>query len=149
MNKGDQIWILGSNNKITTSTISKIGSKWGYFKLCEKWQQEKFCLKAMRVTGSYGPDGTVFLSEETLNEHIQKEKLEREIREYFNAFHKFRAEDYSLEALVQIKTLLELKESPFRNKKPPLEIQKTRGKNHVKGQELNLRLVLFRALFYH
>jgi hypothetical protein len=118
MKTGDQIWILGSNNKITTSTISKIGYQWGYFKLCKKWQHEKFCLETMRVIGIYGLDGTVFLSEETLNEHIQKEKLEREIREYFNTFCKFRAEDYSLEALVQIKTLLELKESPFRNKNP-------------------------------
>lgn len=112
MKINDPIWILGRNNKITTSTISKIGSKWGYFRLCE-WQQEKFCLKAMRVTGSYGQDGAVFLSEEAVNEHIQKEKLEREIREYFNTFHKFRAEDYSLLALVRIKTLLELKECPF------------------------------------
>lgn len=109
MKTGDQIWILGSNNKITTSTISNyINSR----------RQEKFCLEAMQVIGSYGQDGTVFLSEETLNEHIQKEKLEREIREYFYNSYKFRAEDYSLEALVQIKTLLELKESPFRNKNP-------------------------------
>jgi hypothetical protein len=100
MKTGDQIWIF-RNNKITTSTISKIGSKWGYFK-----QQEKFCLKAMRVVGRCGQDGTVFLSEEALNEHVQKEKLEIEIREY--TYHKFRAEDYSLEALVQIKTILEL-----------------------------------------
>jgi hypothetical protein len=70
MKTGDQIWIF-RNNKITTSTISKIGSKWGYFK-----QQEKFCLKAMRVIGSCGQDGTVFLSEEALNEHIQKDMSE-------------------------------------------------------------------------
>jgi hypothetical protein len=108
MKTGDQIWIF-RNNKITTSTISKIGSKWGYFK-----QQEKFCLKAMRVIGRCGQDGTVFLSEEALNEHIQKEKLEIDIISIFSNY-KFRAEDYSLEALVQIKTLLEL----HANKKPP------------------------------
>lgn len=108
MKIGDPIWILGKNNKITTATISKIGSKWGYFKLCE-WQQEKFCLKTMRVSKSCGLDGTVFLSEQALNEHIQKEKLEQEIRKYFNIYHKFNVQDYSLEALVQIKTLLELK----------------------------------------
>lgn len=113
MKTGDPIWILNRKNEIQwASTISKIGSKWGYFSFYT-WDKQKFCLKTMRIEDTSSCGGMVFLSEQAANEHIQKEKLEREIRGYFNNYHKFQAEDYTLECLVQIKTLLELKHLPF------------------------------------
>jgi hypothetical protein len=106
MKPGDPIWILYNNNTKTviTSTISKLGSKWGYFKLYP-WSESKFCKQNMELIDHTGSAGDIFLSEKALNEHLQKEKLIWSIK--FNILsHQFTSKNYSLEALLQITTLL-------------------------------------------
>lgn len=110
MKINDPIWILSNDNKktVVTSNITKLGSKWGYFKLYP-WSESKFCLETMELIDHRGHAGDIFLSEAALNEHLQKAKLVWSIKSRVSSCQ-FDTKSYSLEVLVQIKTLLGLKE---------------------------------------
>jgi hypothetical protein len=101
MKAKDKIFILDSDDNIKTSTITKIGSKWGYF-----GRDSKFLIEDMSVRDCYGNCyGIVFLSEQSANDYLEAKEISREIYKKVTDYS-FRPESYSLSTLRLIMMLL-------------------------------------------